>query len=160
MKPHRTLIILACMAWLAAAPFHSLPPGPLSLPVPDGWPEPEYDFSKNPLTREGIELGRYLFYDPVLSRDSTISCASCHLSYTAFTHVDHALSHGIDDRIGTRNSPALINLAWSRHFMWDGAVHHLDMQPLAPITSEVEMDEDFANVVAKLNRLPRYQSMC
>ncbi|MFN0035749.1 MAG: cytochrome-c peroxidase, partial [Saprospiraceae bacterium] len=118
------------------------------------WPKPAYDFSKNPLTRQGIELGRRLFYDPVLSRDSTVSCASCHLSFTAFTHVDHALSHGIEDRIGTRNSLALTNLAWSRHFMWDGAVHHLDVQALAPIAHPAEMDHSIENVVKRLRSKP------
>ena len=61
---------------------------------PKEWPQPHYDFEQNPLTTEGVEWGRYLFYDPILSRDSTVSCASCHLSFTAFTHVDHELSHG------------------------------------------------------------------
>jgi cytochrome c peroxidase len=118
-----------------------------------------YDFSKNPLTKAGIELGRKLFYDPILSRDSTVSCSSCHLSFTAFTHVDHAVSHGIQDRIGTRNSLALSNLAWSRHFMWDGAVNHLDMQALAPIAHPAEMDENIAHVVQKLRRSLPYQTL-
>ncbi len=118
--------------------------------VPYGWPQPVYDFKKNPLAQEKIDLGRMLFYEPKLSRDNTISCASCHLPQTAFSHVDHALSHGIDNRIGTRNSPALVNLAWSGSFMWDGAVNHLDMQSLAPIENHLEMDEKIANVAAKL----------
>ncbi|HNM23918.1 MAG TPA: cytochrome c peroxidase [Saprospiraceae bacterium] len=132
---------------------------PYALHYPAGWPAPAYDFSRNPLTREGVALGRQLFYDPMLSRDSTVSCSSCHLSYTAFTHVDHALSHGIGDRIGTRNSPALMNLAWSRLLMWDGAVNHLDVQALAPISNPVEMDENIAHVVEKLSRHPRYPAL-
>lgn len=129
---------------------------PVALQYPASWPAPHYDFSKNPLTKQGIALGRQLFYDPILSRDSTISCASCHLSYTAFTHVDHALSHGIDDRVGTRNSPALTNLAWSSSFMWDGAIQHLDFQALAPVSHPSEMDSDLATVVAKLAASKRY----
>src|ERR1043165_1042433 len=109
--------------------------------VPPHWPKPQYDFTKNPLTAEKVELGRILFYDPILSRNNKISCASCHSPFTAFAHVDHALSHGIEDRIGTRNAPALMNLAWQGSFMWDGAINHLDMQPLAPIHNQVEMDE-------------------
>ena len=132
---------------------------PVALQYPAHWPRPAYDFSKNPLTRQGIELGRRLFYDPALSRDSTISCANCHLSFTAFTHVDHALSHGIEDRVGTRNSLALINLAWSRYFMWDGAVHHLDMQALAPIAHPAEMDHSIENVVKKLRAKPPYPAL-
>ncbi|MBL7815024.1 MAG: c-type cytochrome [Saprospiraceae bacterium] len=127
--------------------------------VPQGFPKPVYDFTKNPLTIEKVELGRRLFYEPLLSRDGTISCASCHLSYTGFTHIDHSLSHGIDNRIGTRNSLALVNLAWNKTFMWDGAVNHLDMQALAPLSSRDEMDENMAHVVQKLqqsNRYPRF----
>jgi len=127
--------------------------------VPEGWPQPAYDFSKNPLAETGFQLGRRLFYDPLLSRDTTISCASCHLQATGFTHVDHALSHGIDGRVGKRNSPVLMNLAWSRAFMWDGGVHHLDMQPLSPITSPEEMDETMEHVVGKLNGSPKYRTL-
>jgi cytochrome c peroxidase len=125
--------------------------------VPAGWPQPIYDLSKNKLTQEKVDLGRMLFYDPILSRDSTISCESCHSSYVAFTHVDHALSHGIEDRIGTRNAPALMNLAWQRSFMWDGAINHLDMQALAPITHPLEMDEKLPVVLEKLKAQTRYR---
>ncbi len=125
--------------------------------VPEGWPRPEYNFKKNPLSEKKIALGRQLFYDPILSKDSTISCNSCHLQYTAFTHIDHPLSHGIAGRIGTRNSPALMNLAWGKSFMWDGAVNHLDVQALAPISNTLEMDEDIANVVHKLQRSAAYR---
>ncbi len=127
-------------------------------PIITPWPEPTYNFKKNPLDSAKIELGRWLFYDPILSKDSTISCASCHSPYNAFAHNDHALSHGIQDRIGTRNAPALVNLAWNKGFMWDGAVNHLDVQALAPIENHLEMDEKLINVVAKLQRLKKYQT--
>lgn len=126
---------------------------------PNSWPKPFYDFKKNPLTKEKFQLGRKLFYDPILSRDATISCASCHLQATGFTHIDHELSHGIDGKIGTRNSMTLQNLAWNKNFMWDGAVNHLDMQALAPIESEVEMDEKFDKVVLKLNKDIEYKKL-
>ena len=145
------------MLLLATKPVNA--PDPVVLEYPSNWPKPVYDFSKNPLTKAGIELGRKLFYDPILSRDSTVSCSNCHLSFTAFTHVDHAVSHGIQDRIGTRNSLALSNLAWSRHFMWDGAVNHLDMQALAPIAHPAEMDENIAHVVQKLRRSLPYPTL-
>jgi len=143
--------------WLFIIYFKSVTP--LYLDVPKGWPKPHYDFSKNPLTEEGFQLGRHLFYDPILSRDSTISCASCHLQATGFTHVDHDLSHGIDGQIGNRNSLALINLAWSKDFMWDGGVNHLDVQPINPITSHDEMDEKLDNVVKKLQKSTNYQQL-
>jgi cytochrome c peroxidase len=139
--------------------FTLLRPTPLYLQIPKGWPKTNYDFSKNPLTEEGFQLGRQLFYDPILSKDSTISCASCHLQATGFTHVDHSLSHGIDGKIGDRNSMTMMNLAWSKTFMWDGGVNHLDVQALNPITSPVEMNETLTNVVQKLQKSEKYKSL-
>jgi cytochrome c peroxidase len=132
---------------------------PLYLEVPKGWPQPKYDFKKNPLTEESFQLGRHLFYDPILSRDNTISCSSCHLQQTGFTHVDHQLSHGIEGKIGTRNSMAIINLAWNKDFMWDGGVNNLEVQAINPITSPTEMDEKLENVVAKLQNSPKYRTL-
>lgn len=126
---------------------------------PAGWPEPVYNFQKNPLDSAKIALGRMLFYDPVLSADSTISCASCHSPYNAFAHVDHELSHGISDRIGTRNAPALMNLAWQPVFMYDGAINHLDVQALAPISHPDEMGSSIANVVRHLKRSDYYPEL-
>ena len=132
---------------------------PIYLEIPKGWPKPNYDFKKNPLTEEGFQLGRHLFYDPILSRDNTISCASCHLQATGFTHVDHQLSHGIDGKIGTRNSMTLINLAWSKDFMWDGGVNNLEMQPINPITNPNEMDESLEHVLLKLQNSQKYRGL-
>jgi len=126
---------------------------------PVRWPEKTYVLSAVQQDSMCVELGRALFYDPILSRDSTISCASCHSSYVAFTHVDHKVSHGIDDRIGRRNAPALMNLAWSKTFMWDGAINHLDMQPLAPITNALEMDEQLPHVLEKLQASRMYRRL-
>ncbi len=124
--------------------------------VPKHWPKPVYDFSKNALTNQKVQLGRILFYDPILSKDNTISCSSCHSQYNAFTHVDHDLSHGINDRLGIRNSPVLLNLAWQKSFMWDGAINHLDVQALAPISHPDEMGENIQNVILKLQSSKKY----
>lgn len=157
MSNSRLIALLFTMAACTLLGFETPFGDPVALHYPASWPKPGYNFSNNPLTRQGIELGRRLFYDPILSRDSTVSCASCHLSFTAFTHVDHALSHGIEDRVGTRNSPALMNLAWaSSGLMWDGAVGHLDFQALAPISNPAEMDNSIQKVVEKLQSTPRY----
>ncbi|MFK7785827.1 MAG: cytochrome-c peroxidase [Crocinitomicaceae bacterium] len=122
------------------------------------WPEPIYNFEQNPISEEGFQLGRKLFYDPMLSRDNTISCANCHLQYTGFTHVDHAVSHGIEGRKGTRNSPVLINLAWNSTFHWDGGVNHLDVQAINPIQHETEMDNSLKNVLRYVNGSKTYRS--
>jgi cytochrome c peroxidase len=146
----RLLVLLCCLILISARYAQEY-----VFSVPVSWPKPYYDLKQVNFTDEKILLGRALFYDPILSRNNTISCASCHSQYTAFTHVDHALSHGIDDRIGTRNSPALMNLAWQPLLMWDGAVNHIDVQALAPIHNTLEMDESITKVVRKLqaNRL-------
>lgn len=126
---------------------------------PKQWPKPIYAFRNNPLTAQKIALGRALFYDPRLSHNNSISCASCHSPYSAFTHVDHALSHGINDSIGTRNSPALMNLAWQSSFMWDGAVNHLDVQALAPLSHAKEMGSSIAELVARLRSSAHYRRL-
>lgn len=126
---------------------------------PEYWPKPQYDFSKLSMTEDEFQLGRHLFYDPILSRDNTVSCASCHLQATGFTHVDHDLSHGIEGRIGTRNSLALMNLAWNTSFMWDGGINHIELQALAPITSSNEMDETLEHIVEKLNASKKYKTL-
>jgi cytochrome c peroxidase len=124
--------------------------------IPEGWPPPVYDFKKNPLTTKGIALGRALFYENQLSQDGTVSCASCHLSYTNFTHIDHKLSHGIKDRIGTRNTLSIMNVAWQNDFMWDGGISHLDVQPLAPLKSPVEMDMNMDTLLHRLKASDKY----
>src|SRR6186997_3684163 len=107
---------------------------------PSNFPKPVYDFKNNPVTEAGFQLGRNLFYDTRFSRNNKISCGFCHIQGAAFTHHGHDISHGIDDRLGSRNSPPIMNMAWSKAFFWDGGVFHLDLQPLVPITTFSEMD--------------------
>lgn len=130
----------------------------LILVYPSYFPSPSYNLSQNPLVQERIDLGQMLFFDPILSKDLSISCASCHSPYNAFAHTDHDLSHGMNDSIGTRNAPALFNLAWQETFMWDGAINHLDMQSLAPLSHPSEMGENIKDVVEKLLNTTRYRT--
>ena len=116
-------------------------------------------FKQNKLTKEKIELGRILFYDPILSKNNKISCASCHSSFGAFAHVDHALSHGIYDSIGTRNVPGLINLAWQPAFRWDGGIENLDEFSVMPLTHPKEMGEQMNSIVSKLNQSSFYKNL-
>jgi cytochrome c peroxidase len=120
--------------------------------VPKDWPEPHYDVKSNKPTVAGFVLGRSLFYDNILSSDSTVSCSFCHQINAAFAHTDHSISHGVRGRIGTRNVPPLQNLAWQNSFMWDGGINHLDFQAIAPITAANEMNETIKNVLFKINR--------
>jgi cytochrome c peroxidase len=129
-------------------------PTPVTWTKPAHFPDPVYDFSRNPLTQEGVELGRFLFYDGILSRTNTIGCGTCHQQVAAFTHHGHELSHGVDDLLGNRNSPAVQNLAWNPTFFWDGGVHDLDLLPFNPIENPVEMGEKVSNVITKLKNTP------
>lgn len=123
---------------------------------PAYFPEPAYHFETNPVTKEGFELGRKLFYDPILSANNTISCGSCHIPTSAFTQHGHKTSHGIFDQFGIRNSPPIMNLAWTNSFMWDGGIGDLDLQPIAPITNHVEMGDTMTNVLRKLQQHSQY----
>lgn len=125
---------------------------------PSYFPKPVYDFSQNPLTKEKVALGKMLFYDPILSLDSTIACANCHQPFAAFSHPAHSLSHGINREFGIRNAPGLFNLAWMPKFMLDGGINHLDLQSIAPITNPVEMGESLQGVLKKLNQNSTYSN--
>lgn len=131
----------------------------ITFSVPDGWPTPAYSFEGNTLTKEGFKLGRKLFFDPILSSDNTISCGTCHQPFAAFSQIDHALSHGVDEKLGIRNSPALFNLNWHTSFFWDGGVNHLEVQPFSPITNPVEMNETLVNIVEKIKDKPEYVAL-
>lgn len=130
-----------------------------NFPIPAGWPEPVFDFTRDSFAASKVQLGRYLFYESVLSADSSLSCASCHSSYNAFAHTDHALSHGIRDIIGRRNAPALMNLAWQPVFMWDGAVKGLKQQATVPITHSGEMGNHVDTVLKRLNNMMLYRQL-
>jgi cytochrome c peroxidase len=127
--------------------------------IPEGWPAPYYNFSANPITADGFILGRTLFYDPILSADNTISCGSCHQQFVAFAHAGHTVSHGINGLLGTRNAPAIQNMNWNPYYMHDGGVLNLELQPAAPITNPVEMNESLSNVVNKLSNSGKYNQL-
>jgi cytochrome c peroxidase len=129
---------------------------PLSFQVPSNFPELAYDLSNNPLTQKGFELGKKLFYDGRLSSDGVVSCGFCHIQADAFTHHGHSFSHGVGDNIGTRNTPPIQNLAFQTAFMWDGATTHLDLQPIIPLTSPIEMNGSFSQIIAMMKADPIY----
>lgn len=145
--------LLAFVLLLAFAPSKKGEPS-----YPKSWPKPVYDFRANPVTEAGFTLGKLLFYDPILSRDSTISCGFCHSQFVGFTHSDHAVSHGIENRIGVRNAPVLINLAWNPLFMHDGGVNHLDLFPLAPMENAAELDQPIGQTIARLSSSELYRA--
>ncbi|MDX1904418.1 MAG: cytochrome c peroxidase [Thermonemataceae bacterium] len=157
MKKKWTLFLLFYLLFLQACQKENEPI--LSFQNPSNFPEPSYDFENNPITRAGFELGKKLFYDGILSRDGSVSCASCHIPSAAFTQHGHDVSHGIDDKLTLRNSMPIMNLAWQKQFFWDGGVPHLDLFAIAPIEAENEMDETLGNVLEKLRKHPEYPSL-
>ena len=138
---------------LAAQGARASLPGPpplgldVYLPVPDD----------NPLTAEGVELGRRLFLDPVLSADGRVACASCHRPERAFADTV-AVSPGVFGRRGRRNTPSLANAGYGRAFFWDGRTTSLEEQVLRPIGDPDEMGSGLADVVARLGASPDYRA--
>lgn len=151
------IFLLSACAEDAPSP---LPENRYEFNVPKNFPQPTYTFDNNPVTKEGFELGRRLFYDPILSRDGSVSCNNCHIQSTAFADSPvHPLSVGIDERLGTRNAPSLVNMAFYPEFFWDGGVTHLDFAPINAIESTFEMDAKLENVVERLNAKEHYRKM-
>ena len=111
----------------------------------------------NPLTVQGVKLGRMLFYEKAMSGDGKLACAGCHLQEFAFT--DSArFSIGIRGKKGGRQAMSVFNMAWhSNEFFWDGRAHLLRDQSLLPIQDKLEMDETLENVVGKLNEKQTYK---
>lgn len=171
MKKNVIILVLACVALTAlhigAAKNSPIPfadgrlPDYIAFEIPAGWPSPAVNiFAKNKLSEQGFQLGKKLFYDSRLSKEgSNISCASCHQQFAAFATYDHDFSHGQNDQHTTRNAPALFNLAWMTSFHWDGGVNHIEVQPLSPITSPLEMAESLENVLNKLKKDTLYPAM-
>ena len=127
------------------------------LHVPAGFPLPDIP-ADNALTKSRIALGKRLFYDPILSSDSTRSCASCHAAHLAFSD-STAVSFGIENRPGIRNSPTLANVAYQKKLLREGGVPTLEMQILVPIQEHNEFDFNILLVAERLNRMPEYVDM-
>ena len=111
--------------------------------------------ASNPLTIEGIELGRELFYEKQLSGDNSMSCASCH--FQEFNFSDNAqFSTGITASMGDRQAMAITNLAWDDKLFWDGRAVSLEDQALGPVVNPIELNDTWTNVVSKLQANPKY----
>ena len=110
----------------------------------------------NPITKAGVDLGRHLFYDPILSRDSTRSCASCHIQAYGFSDTI-AFSLGIENRAGQRNAIALANLGYHyTQFFWDGRVKSLEEQALIPVEDSLELGNDWEEVERRIQAHATY----
>ncbi|MFK7906732.1 MAG: cytochrome-c peroxidase [Chitinophagales bacterium] len=128
-----------------------------TLNIPVGFPEPNIA-ADNPLTKASVALGKKLFFDPILSRDSSIACASCHHPNRAFSDTV-ALSRGVEGRLGSRNAPTLMNLAYHPVFMRDGGARTLPLQVLIPLEDHAEMDFSAQEAVERLRKHSEYVEM-
>lgn len=114
------------------------------------------EFGDNPLTEQGVKLGKMLFYETLLSQDNSISCASCHNQKTAFSDTNQ-FSAGVGGSLGKRQAMAIFNMAWHQNeFFWDGRAHLLRDQALKPIEDGLEMKETLENVILKLEASSTY----
>ncbi len=120
------------------------------------FPEPNIA-EDNPLTVEGVELGRMLFYSPLLSKNNEMSCASCHVQEDGFSDLDQ-FSEGVEGKLGGRQAMVIFNMAWHNNaFFWDGRAPLLRDQSLKPIQDPLEMNETLENVIEKLNLLQPFK---
>jgi len=149
------LVTAALLAVLAGAQTSAVPRRPkiplgldLYLPCPED----------NPLTAEKVALGRKLFFDPMLSRDETLACASCHDPRRAFTD-GRAVSLGVFGRKGTRSAPSLINRGYGVSHFWDGRTSSLEEQVLQPVQNPKELDMTVEEVVARLKQDQDYPKL-
>lgn len=135
----------------------STAPTPYFPELPVGFPLPAVP-DDNPLTLEGVRLGKALFFSKALSRDGSVSCASCHHVDRAFSDTV-ALSLGVQGAVGFRNSPTLANMAYHPAYFKDGGVPSLELQVLAPVHDPLEMDHDILAVAADLKDQEPFRSL-
>ncbi len=121
---------------------------------PDKVPAPK----NNQITPERIELGKFLYFDTRLSRDNTVSCATCHNPSLGWSD-GQPKAIGVEGRQGPRNSPTVLNTAYQRHQFWDGRAKSLEEQALGPIQADVEMDMDLDKLVERLNGIKGYREL-
>ncbi len=125
--------------------------------IPAGFPQPAYNFADNPLSKEGFELGRKLFYDGRLSIDNVTPCSSCHQQIAGFGTFEHDRSHGVNNSHTLRNAPGLFNLAWNTSYHWDGKYSSLADAIAQPINGHIEMGESFNGIISKIQDDKEYR---
>ena len=128
----------------------------IQLAIPLDFPSLNEAVHRNPPTLYGVELGKKLFHEKKLSGNNTISCASCHQQANAFAD-SHPQAIGIYGRVGLRNTPPLQNLAFIKHYNWDGNKRELEKQPLVPIITHEEMNSSILEAIGKISKDQAYQ---
>lgn len=149
------LFFLCCFSLFCLYGCNTASENEYKIKLPLGFPELAIP-SDNKITKERIELGRKLFFDPELSKDGKISCASCHIPENAFSDTV-ALSRGFHGRFGFRNAPSLGNVAYNKAFFRDGGSPTLEMQVISPIEDSSEMNINFRELVDKIKNEGKYK---
>lgn len=158
--PHALRYIAACLVSLLLLPACSptdaeeaspqaqrfAPAVPANLAAAVPYPE------RNPFTVEGVELGRMLFYDPILSGSNSISCASCHQQDKAFSDGVALSTAGASGKPLLRHAPALVNLAWAEGWFWDGGAKDIESLAFGPLSHPDEMNQDLQELTQELQR--------
>ena len=147
------MVTMGLLLLLAFVPSKS----ELKLKIPPHFPAMK-STPGNELTNERIELGRRLFYDPILSRTNEISCASCHKQAFAFSDTT-AISPGVEGRLGNRNAPTLANVGYNPFVLFDGFLETLEKQVLVPIEEHAEMDFNIVEVAKRLKLKKEYVAL-
>ncbi|MEZ4916393.1 MAG: cytochrome c peroxidase [Chitinophagales bacterium] len=156
MKNLASILILLSVILVSCHKETDTPAYPV---YPSYFPAPVYQFTTNKLTENGFLLGRKLFFDPFLSKDGSISCASCHHPNKYFADEGMAISEGVGGKFGIRNAPSITNTVFTPAFMWDGGVAHLDVSALPALTDTNEMAETMAHLIEKLNNHAEYPAL-
>jgi cytochrome c peroxidase len=155
-------LIITALSWLLTACKKEQNIKNLTLKsqeIPVGFPAPLYTFQDNPLSEEGFELGRKLFYDGRLSIDNEHPCSSCHQQIAGFGTFEHDRSHGVNNTHTLRNAPVLFNLAWNSYLHWDGAYKSLYDEAAQPLHGAHEMGETYAGIINKINDDKTYREL-
>ena len=139
-------------------PVDPYSPKPYTLQLPSTFPRNYISFDDNPLTEEGVLLGRHLFYEKKLSGDNTMSCGSCHQQDKAFTD-GKALAVGIKGVEHRRNTMSLANMIWFFDYNWDGSGLTLEEQARGPIENEVELHQNLQEATKELQAMTLYPPM-
>lgn len=127
--------------------------------IPTGFPQPVHNFTTNPLTEEGFQLGKKLFYDLRFGVDNRYACASCHQPVAAFTTFEHDRNHGVNNSHTLRNAPGLFNLAWYTTYNQDGSAPNLETVYRNHITNPLELGETVTSVVNKIKGDDAYKPL-
>ena len=153
------LALAGCTHDADVTPTENVPaPTAYALVVPSKFPAPVPSPADNPLTVEGVALGRHLFYEKALSVTNTVACASCHRQELAFTD-GLARAQGVNGTLSPRSAMSLGNLAWEPRLTWDGAATSLEAQARIPIENPVEMHQTLTAGVARLQATSNYPAL-